>query len=76
MKTMRGRKAKPARRTPAGGQRREVLPEERGQAASKEAHVRRKAYELYANRGYEPGEDLSDWFEAERLVEEELRRRT
>ena len=34
----------------------------------------RKAYELYQQRGEEPGHDLDDWLLAERLVEEELHR--
>jgi hypothetical protein len=33
----------------------------------------RKAYELYQQRGEEPGHDLDDWLLAERLVEAELR---
>jgi hypothetical protein len=31
-----------------------------------------KAYELYQQRGEEPGHDLADWLTAERLVQEEL----
>jgi hypothetical protein len=34
--------------------------------------VARKAYELYQERGEEPGHDLDDWLAAERLVKEEL----
>ena len=43
---------------------------------SKERHylTQRKAYELYEKRGYLPGDDLADCFEAERLVEEEIKR--
>jgi Protein of unknown function (DUF2934) len=33
----------------------------------------RKAYELYQQRGEEPGHDLDDWLLAERLVAEEWR---
>lgn len=36
--------------------------------------IRRKAQELYAKRGATPGNDWADWFEAERLVKEELNR--
>jgi hypothetical protein len=36
--------------------------------------VSRKAYELYQQRGEEPGHDIEDWITAERLVHEELRR--
>lgn len=35
--------------------------------------VSRKAYELYQQRGEEPGHDVEDWLTAERLVSEELR---
>ena len=34
--------------------------------------VEKKAYDLYEKRGCEHGYDLEDWFEAERLVEDEL----
>lgn len=35
--------------------------------------VSHKAYELYQQRGEEPGHALEDWLTAERLVQEELR---
>jgi hypothetical protein len=35
--------------------------------------VARKAYELYQQRGEEPGRALDDWLTAERMVQEELR---
>lgn len=34
--------------------------------------VEKKAYELYENRGRADGCDLEDWFQAEKLVKEEL----
>ncbi len=34
--------------------------------------VAQKAYELYQERGEEPGHDHEDWLTAERLVQEEL----
>jgi hypothetical protein len=34
--------------------------------------VARKAYELYQERGEEPGHEVDDWLTAERLVKEEL----
>jgi len=37
--------------------------------------VARVAYELYLRRGKEPGYDLQDWFAAERLLQEEWKRR-
>jgi hypothetical protein len=36
------------------------------------ARVARKAYDLYQQRGEEPGRDLDDWLTAERLVKDEL----
>ncbi len=33
-----------------------------------------KVYELFAQRGYMPGDDMQDWFDAEQLLEEEDRR--
>lgn len=30
--------------------------------------IRRRAYELYQERGCEPGHEVEDWFEAERQV--------
>jgi len=37
--------------------------------------IARVAYELYLRRGKEPGYDLQDWFAAERLLQEEKKRR-
>jgi hypothetical protein len=37
---------------------------------SLEDRIRRRAYELYFQRGSEPGSELNDWFQAE----EEMRR--
>ena len=33
--------------------------------------IQNKAYELYVKRGYTDGNDLKDWFEAERIVKKE-----
>ncbi len=33
---------------------------------AREQEVRRRAYELYLERGEEPGHDLQDWLQAER----------
>jgi hypothetical protein len=38
------------------------------------ALVQKKAYELYEQRGRQPGNELEDWLTAERLVKEELSR--
>ena len=36
--------------------------------ADLEAEIRRRAYELYAQRGYTPGHENEDWLVAEREV--------
>lgn len=36
--------------------------------------VEKKAYDLYEKRGCEHGRDQDDWFEAQKLVEDELHR--
>ena len=33
---------------------------------AREQDIRRRAYELYLERGEEPGHDLEDWLQAER----------
>lgn len=38
-----------------------------------EAAVREKAYELYVKRGCNSGNELGNWFEAEKLVKEEYK---
>jgi len=34
--------------------------------------IQKKAYELYEKRGCTSGNELADWFEAEKLVKQEL----
>ena len=34
--------------------------------------IEKKAYELFLKRGCQHGRDQEDWFEAEKLIEEEL----
>lgn len=36
------------------------------------SRVEEKAYELYEKRGRQDGQDWNDWFEAEKIVEEEM----
>ena len=38
-----------------------------GPAQANEEKIRRKAYELYVQRGYQHGYDREDWFEAQKL---------
>jgi len=35
---------------------------------SSQDRIRERAYELYENRGREPGQDEQDWFRAEREI--------
>ncbi len=37
--------------------------------------VQKKAYELFEQRGCTPGNELSDWYEAERIVKAEVSRK-
>ena len=48
-------------RTGGESQQRDRLP----QAAS-EREIRRRAYEIYLERGAQPGHELADWLQAER----------
>jgi hypothetical protein len=34
--------------------------------STREENIRRRAYEIYLDRGGEPGHDLADWLQAER----------
>jgi hypothetical protein len=36
--------------------------------------IRKKAYELYLQRGKAPGHEMEDWIQAEKLVDSELNR--
>jgi hypothetical protein len=45
-----------------------------GNPASDE-EIRRRAYEIYLERGEQPGRDLDDWLQAERELEHGVLRR-
>lgn len=47
----------------AGGS---TAPGPNGSAPVTDAHVARRAYDLYLARGCEPGHDVEDWLQAER----------
>ena len=51
-------------------------PVETGEAsarnAAREEEIRRRAYEIYLERGEEPGTELDDWLLAERELEREV----
>ena len=55
------RHASDPRQPGAAVEQRDRLP----QAAS-EQEIRRRAYEIYLERGAEPGHELEDWLQAER----------
>jgi hypothetical protein len=38
-------------------------------AASREARIRRAAYDAYVRRGGAPGDDVQDWLDAEKQVD-------
>jgi len=39
-------------------------------AASREARIRRAAYDAYVRRGGAPGDEVQDWLDAERQVDD------
>jgi len=43
-----------------------------GGNAALEDKIRRRAYEIYLERGEQPGRDLDDWFQAERELEDKV----
>jgi hypothetical protein len=44
------------------------VAKQNGSQTDLEAEIRRRAYELYAQRGYTPGHENEDWFVAEREI--------
>lgn len=38
-------------------------------SAARTKEIRRRAYEIYVERGEQPGRDLDDWLQAERELE-------
>ena len=40
--------------------------EQRDHYSTREEEIRRRAYEIYLERGAQPGLELEDWFQAER----------
>jgi Protein of unknown function (DUF2934) len=43
--------------------------------SAREEEIRRRAYEIYLERGEQPGSDLDDWLQAERELERRVLRR-
>ena len=37
---------------------------------ARDEEIRRRAYEIYIERGEEPGHDVDDWFQAKRELED------
>jgi hypothetical protein len=48
--------------------RKSASPSGNGGAEELRARIARRAYELYAQRGYQAGHDFDDWIQAEREV--------
>ena len=48
------------------GERGEAHEQDRSLDLTREEKIRRRAYEIYLDRGGEPGHDLEDWLQAER----------
>ena len=42
---------------------------------AREEEIKRRAYEIYLERGEEPGRDLEDWLHAERELDEQQRKK-
>jgi hypothetical protein len=47
-------------------ERGEAQEQDRSLDLTREEKIRRRAYEIYLDRGGEPGHDLEDWLQAER----------
>jgi Protein of unknown function (DUF2934) len=43
-----------------------------GRNAALEEEIRRRAYEIYLERGEQPGRELNDWFQAERELQSKV----
>ena len=59
-------KAKMRRSTEPGLPVAEVEQRDHLPQAANEQHIRRRAYEIYLERGAQPGHELEDWLRAER----------
>jgi hypothetical protein len=46
-----------------------------GRNSARDEEIRRRAYEIYRERGEQPGHDLDDWLQAERELERGVLRR-
>jgi len=49
---------------------REKVPKKPKEKAGQEIESLQKAFEIYEKRGKEPGKDLDDWLEAERIIKQ------
>ena len=65
--------SKPKRNESTGPQSIPTPAAEAGQASMEntmhEEEIRRRAYEIYLERGEQPGRELDDWLQAERELE-------
>ena len=51
------------------------VPQHKNPVSNVEDEIRRRAYELYEQRGREDGHDLEDWFRAEEEITQKRSRR-
>jgi len=61
-----------AKKTHTKKKLREAVPVQLSSADEFREQVARKAYQLFEQRGATHGQDLEDWFAAERLLQETL----
>lgn len=47
-----------------------IEEEELSAPSTREQEIRNRAYEIYLQRGAEPGDEAQDWFQAERELTE------
>jgi hypothetical protein len=47
----------------------EERPEASVRSSARDEEIRRRAYEIYLQRGAEPGREMEDWLQAEREAE-------
>ena len=59
-------KAKMSRATEAARPSGEAQQQDRLPQPASEQDIRRRAYEIYLERGVQPGHELEDWLQAER----------
>jgi hypothetical protein len=72
------RSSKPKSKEVTGRQATSTQPGTRGFSVgnpAREEEIRRRAYEIYLERGGQPGRELDDWLQAERELKDGVRSR-